>query len=1192
MTVEPEVLVTVDETQVIVTVTDNTPVITITDPATPDIVIIDAGAVEATTADIINEVTVLLNGGRPNQRITSADLADLLSVLYQTTTLDNISPELAALLNALGIDLTTLSGSVTDVSNGITLLAADLDSYNNYLYTMFSQTADAINLIAVDVDSIGGTVTFHEGSFHVSSAAIDTIVSTTSSLGGRLTTAESTISVHSDSIALSTSLISDLSFDLSITSSTVDSQDLWLQALEDQAIIKYSLIDLNAEAITAQVVSIDGIAGRISYAEDELTAQSATLTVHQENITGTAYVLNTTRTMLNNSWNVEVTKDSLGNHVAAGFGIKLYEDWGGNDVVYTLGDNVWYAGTSWVAILSHTSTSTDYPQVDSIYWAEVPGGVATEFRVQADRFIIQDTSGTGASPFSIVDGVVNITGRIAIDATLGDADLALADALASINAVDDILIDLGLITDDNVLTVDEKDYVINLLDVINTESVDIIAQATQYGCTVEKTAYTDAINALTTYLATLTVPVAWDSKLSHTNMNGATLHSKFGDVAKTRQWVLNAISSATYGATAAEAAEIAQIAGILVEVNNIASDNILNIREKDSIINLVSVINTDRTGIEAQATTYGCTTEKTNYTNAVDDLTAHLATLTSPVLWNNKTNYTDIDGALFYSKFTAVATTRQLVLSAISNAVSTAANTYADAAEDAAVFTANAYTDGEITASEAALILAYEAYADATQTAAETTAAAYADGIVTTAEADAIAAANAYSDAAEYAATVTAAAYADGIVSTEEARAIADATAKANAAQTAANSYTQGWSAYGAQTNPTSYKFGPAAFALDAAVPSSTAGLHLGNNILGYHNGSSWLTYMDSSGRFYLGGTSGALVWNGSTLAINGSGTFTGDVSTTGYIKASGVSLVTTGYSAAVQGITTASTSLGGYFSSSALGYWGVDARGYNGLVATSLNSGGKAVDAIAYNSTAKALDASSGICGLGGIWTDLNPSSTTSTRTVGTAANKWLSMNAGSYWIGATQVADSHNDLAVIDAMTVLLDEKGKPVKSKHGLQVANIKTIDDAFTNRTTLISDLKIAHKEELINKIAQHNYAIETNTVNGYLLSDKELSDMEYDIDILTNSINGGTVEYHDVILNKKILKLSENYQITHDELEKMECTEMGAMVALAQGGVRQMNTELTQIVNDLTLLNDNQNIIIADLVKRIEHLESK
>lgn len=55
------------------------------------------------------------------------------------------------------------------------------------------------------------------------------------------------------------------------------------------------------------------------------------------------------------------------------------------------------------------------------------------------------------------------------------------------------------------------------------------------------------------------------------------------------------------------------------------------------------------------------------------------------------------------------------------------------------------------------------------------------------------------------------------------------------------------------------------------ATPT-VSGLYADAGRIGYYNatGSAYQTYMDSSGNFYLGGTSGSLTWNGTTLAIDG----------------------------------------------------------------------------------------------------------------------------------------------------------------------------------------------------------------------------------------------------------------------------------------------------------------------------------
>ena len=80
------------------------------------------------------------------------------------------------------------------------------------------------------------------------------------------------------------------------------------------------------------------------------------------------------------------------------------------------------------------------------------------------------------------------------------------------------------------------------------------------------------------------------------------------------------------------------------------------------------------------------------------------------------------------------------------------------------------------------------------------------------------------------------------------------------------NSFTQ------SLENPAEYSFGEV-FTLASA--SAVEGLNLTANYLGYYDGSTFKSYMDDSGGFYLGGSGGALQWNGSTLAISGSIQFT-----------------------------------------------------------------------------------------------------------------------------------------------------------------------------------------------------------------------------------------------------------------------------------------------------------------------------
>ena len=106
----------------------------------------------------------------------------------------------------------------------------------------------------------------------------------------------------------------------------------------------------------------------------------------------------------------------------------------------------------------------------------------------------------------------------------------------------------------------------------------------------------------------------------------------------------------------------------------------------------------------------------------------------------------------------------------------------------------------------------------------------------------------------------------------------------------------------GSLINPTDYSFGgDATFSMNALPASiTTAGLYLGSNNLGYHDGTVYKSYMDNGGNFYLGGTSGALQWNGTTLSIEGEITITGgNAATNSSVSTATSNAVTSGSNAA-----------------------------------------------------------------------------------------------------------------------------------------------------------------------------------------------------------------------------------------------------------------------------------------------------
>ena len=105
-----------------------------------------------------------------------------------------------------------------------------------------------------------------------------------------------------------------------------------------------------------------------------------------------------------------------------------------------------------------------------------------------------------------------------------------------VNARDVLLQASTRLISDNILSIEEKPSWITVYANILSEQTAVGAEATKWGLTTQKTAYDNAITALTTYLGTLTSPVAWNNLtnitvLSAGSNGGVTFRQKFTDVA-------------------------------------------------------------------------------------------------------------------------------------------------------------------------------------------------------------------------------------------------------------------------------------------------------------------------------------------------------------------------------------------------------------------------------------------------------------------------------------------------------------------------------------------------------------------------------------------------------------------------------------------------------------------------------------
>lgn len=247
---------------------------------------------------------------------------------------------------------------------------------------------------------------------------------------------------------------------------------------------------------------------------------------------------------------------------------------------------------------------------------------------------------------------------------------------------------LAVIANDNVLSKGEKSQVILDYTVITNEQAGIAAQALAYGITTERTNYNSAVSALASYLSGLSP--AWNDTTQDTPITGSTFRSNFAEVYYRRQVLLDQIAAVakslantaqttadnanTAAGNAQTAADNAQTTAnnANTAIGVIANDNVLSKGEKGQVIADWTAVSNEQSDIDAKATAYGITTEKTNYDSAVSSLGSYLSGL-SPA-WNDVSQDTPITGSTFRSYWTAAYYYRQLLLNKIAQVAGTLAS--------------------------------------------------------------------------------------------------------------------------------------------------------------------------------------------------------------------------------------------------------------------------------------------------------------------------------------------------------------------------------------------------------------------------------------------------------------------------------------------------------------------------------------
>lgn len=144
-----------------------------------------------------------------------------------------------------------------------------------------------------------------------------------------------------------------------------------------------------------------------------------------------------------------------------------------------------------------------------------------------------------------------------LESQLTDIEDALADIVELQTQMQEQIDALVALNSDDVLTPAKKPMWIFMESVLTGEQAGIDAEATSYGIGAPKTAYDNAVSALTTYLATLTTPVLWDDLTGNTDIVGVTFRANFDSVMSTKQTLLNAIAAAAKVLADAAAADAA-----------------------------------------------------------------------------------------------------------------------------------------------------------------------------------------------------------------------------------------------------------------------------------------------------------------------------------------------------------------------------------------------------------------------------------------------------------------------------------------------------------------------------------------------------------------------------------------------------------------------------------------------------------
>jgi len=631
------------------------------------------------------------------------------------------------------------SGDTTDIdtieigkSQIDQILTADINARLGSAEVNIDANASAIALKAsqTTVDGHEARLTTAEADIDANAAAITLKAASTAvtAIDARLGAAEIDIDANTASISSKASIVTVDALDtrVSTAESNIDANTGSISLVTSQSQEAASNVNAVGDSLLSALLGLDNTLGRdrassygvatamleISSAVDALGAEAAARLLLEAAYQSTAAALS-------NDYYTKAAADAAvasytASMSAAAFKQRIYRQPAAPTSV-TL-----FIGDAWIDTANNYRIS---------YWDGTAWQLSQDTRIAANAAaIILEQSVRASADSAAASSITTLQSSVAAaqssaNAAQTTANTAVSDAATAQTAANTANTALANIASDNILSPSEKPSVVQDYGVITSEQAGIDAQATTYAITTEKTAYDNAVSALTSYLGTLT---EWNTiPGSDVTIVGTTFRAKFSDVYTARQALLNAISAkaktladaaqaqANTGVTNAAAAQttantaVSDAATAQTAANtantalaNIASDNILSPSEKPSVVQDYGVITSEQAGIDAQATTYTITTEKTAYDNAVAALTNYLGTLTG---WNIVPGGdVVIVGTTFRGKFADVYASRQALLNAIASKAKTLADTAQAQANTATSNAATAQSTANTAVSDAA----------------------------------------------------------------------------------------------------------------------------------------------------------------------------------------------------------------------------------------------------------------------------------------------------------------------------------------------------------------------------------------------------------------------------------------------------------------------------------------------------------